>query len=122
VGAASVGPIAHGIYTLACAATPPRPARTLQAGLKLTASAQKATLSALSERDEAAIICRDKDGHPKLDPELRETECMPLAERIEEYFAREVQLHVADACGVSANLLHGFERFNLQNAVIKISR
>jgi type I restriction enzyme M protein len=45
----------------------------LQAGLKLPASAQKDTLSALSERDEAAIICRDKDGHPELDPELRET-------------------------------------------------
>jgi hypothetical protein len=115
-------PIAHGRYTLACAVTPPRPARTLQAGLKLAASAQKAILSALSERDEAAIICRDKDGHPELDPELRATESVPLAERIEEYFAREVQPHVADACGVSTNLLHGFERFNLQNAVIKISR
>jgi hypothetical protein len=96
-----------------------RPARTLQAGLKLPASAQKDTLS---ERDEAAIICRDKDGQPELDPELRETENVPLAERIEEYFARDVQPHVADTCGVSANLLHGFERFNLQNAAIKISR
>jgi type I restriction enzyme M protein len=114
--------IAHGRYTLACAVTPPRPARTLQAGLKLPASAQKAILSALSERDEAAIICRNKDGHPEPDPELRETESVPLAERIEEYFAREVPPHVADASGVSANLLHGFERFNPQNAVIKIFR
>jgi type I restriction enzyme M protein len=68
-----------------------------QAGLKLAASVQKAILSALSERDEAAVICRDKDGHPEPDPELRDTESVPLAERIEDFFAREVQPHVPDA-------------------------
>ena len=68
-----------------------------QAGLKLSASVQKAILSALSERDETAAICRDKDGHPEPDPELRDTESVPLAERIEDFFAREVQPHVPDA-------------------------
>jgi type I restriction enzyme M protein len=68
-----------------------------QAGLKLSASVQKAILSALSERDETAAICRDKDGHPEPDPELRDTESVPLAERIEDFFACEVQPHVPDA-------------------------
>ena len=68
-----------------------------QAGLKLSASVQKAILSALSERDETAAVCRDKDGHPEPDPELRDTENVPLAERIEDFFAREVQPHVPDA-------------------------
>src|SRR5882724_2377482 len=68
-----------------------------QAGLKLAASVQKAILSSLSERDEAAFICRDKDGHPEPDPELRDTKSVPIAERIEDFFAREVQPHVPDA-------------------------
>jgi type I restriction enzyme M protein len=67
------------------------------AGLKLPASVHKAILSALAERDETATICRDKDGHPEPDPELRDTESVPLTERIEDFFAREVQLHVPDA-------------------------
>jgi type I restriction enzyme M protein len=68
-----------------------------QAGLKLPASVQKAILSALSEHDETAAICHDKDGHPEPDPELRDTESVPLAERLEDFFAREVQPHVPDA-------------------------
>jgi len=68
-----------------------------QAGLKLAASVQKAILSSLSERDEAAFICRDKDGHPEPGPELRDTKSVPIAERIEDFFAREVQPHVPDA-------------------------
>jgi type I restriction enzyme M protein len=68
-----------------------------QAGLKLAASVQKVILSALSERDDTAAICRDKDGHPEPDPELRDTESVPLTESIEDFFAREVQPHVPDA-------------------------
>jgi type I restriction enzyme M protein len=68
-----------------------------QAGLKLAPSIQKAILSALSERDETAAICRDKDGNPEPDPELRDTESVPLAESIEDFFAREVQPHMPDA-------------------------
>jgi type I restriction enzyme M protein len=67
------------------------------AGLKLPASARKAILSALSERDETASICRDKDRNPEPDPELRDTESVPLAESVDAFFAREVKPHVPDA-------------------------
>jgi type I restriction enzyme M protein len=68
-----------------------------KAGVKLPAPARKAILSALSERDESAAICRDKDGNPEPDPELRDTESVPLAERVEAFFEREVKPHVPDA-------------------------
>ena len=66
-------------------------------GLKLPAPILKAILSALSERDETAEICRDKDGNPEPDPELRDTENVPLKEDIQAYFDREVKPHVPDA-------------------------
>lgn len=67
------------------------------AALKLAAPVRKAILSALSERDETAEVCRDKDSHPEPDPELRDTENVPLGEDIDTYFDREVQPHVPDA-------------------------
>ena len=54
-------------------------------------------LNALGERDETAVICRDRDGQPEPDAELRDTENVPLKESIEEYFKREVLPHVPDA-------------------------
>ncbi len=66
-------------------------------GVKLTAAEQKAVLSALSERDETAEICRDRSGNPEPDTELRDTEIVPLKEDIEAYFEREVKPHVPDA-------------------------
>ena len=66
-------------------------------GVKLPAQARKAVLSALSERDETAAICRDKDGNAEPDPELRDTESVPLDESVEAFFEREVRPHVADA-------------------------
>jgi len=80
-----------------------------KAGLKLPAPARKAILSALSERDETAAICRDQDGNPEPDPELRDTESVPLppgddpadAEgvpaSVRAFFDREVKPHVPDA-------------------------
>jgi len=68
-----------------------------KAGVKLPAPARKSILSALSERDETADICRDKDGNAEPDPELRDTESVPLAERVEVFFEREVKPHVPDA-------------------------
>jgi type I restriction enzyme M protein len=68
-----------------------------KAGVKLPAPIAKAILSALSERDETAEICRDKNGRPEPDPELRDTESVPLAESIEAFFEREVKPHVSDA-------------------------
>jgi len=63
----------------------------------LDSAERKAILSALSERDETAEICRDSKGDPEPDPELRDTETVPLIEEIEEYFKREVLPHVPDA-------------------------
>jgi type I restriction enzyme M protein len=58
---------------------------------------RKAILAALSERDEMAEICMDKDGNPEPDPDLRDTENVPLKEDITIFFEREVQPHVPDA-------------------------
>jgi len=66
-------------------------------GLKVSVPIQKAILSALSERDETAEICRDQEGHPEPDPELRDTENVPLSESIDDFFEREVKPHVPDA-------------------------
>jgi type I restriction enzyme M protein len=68
-----------------------------KANVKLSPPTRKAILSALSERDEKAAICRDKEGNPEPDPELRDTESVPLAESVESYFDREVRPHVPDA-------------------------
>ena len=68
-----------------------------KADIKLSASVIKAILSALSERDETAAVCRDKDDKPEPDPELRDTESVPLAESVETFFQREVKPHVPDA-------------------------
>ncbi|HHU63616.1 MAG TPA: SAM-dependent DNA methyltransferase [Clostridiales bacterium] len=66
-------------------------------GIKLNSTLLKAILSALSERDETADICMDSKGNPEPDPELRDTENVPLKEDIHEYFEREVKPHVPDA-------------------------
>jgi len=68
-----------------------------KAGLTVAAPIRKVIISALSERDEAAMICLDKAGNPEPDPELRDTENVPLGESIDSYFDREVKPHVPDA-------------------------
>jgi len=65
--------------------------------VKVSAPVKKAILAALSERDETADICKDKDGNPEPDPDLRDYENVPLKEDIHEYFEREVRPHVPDA-------------------------
>ena len=67
------------------------------AGVRLTAPELKAVLGAMGERDETAEPCRDRNGNPEPDPELRDTESVPLKEGIAEYFVREVRPHVPDA-------------------------
>jgi len=49
-----------------------------RSGLKIDAPLKKAVISALSERDETAEICRDGKGNPEPDPELRDTEMVAL--------------------------------------------
>ena len=78
-------------------------------GLELAAPIMKAVISALSERDQTAEVCRDKDGNPEPDPELRDTETIPLPagedptdvdavpRSVREFFDREVKPHVPDA-------------------------
>jgi type I restriction enzyme M protein len=68
-----------------------------KAGVKLSAAVRKAILSALSERDETAAICRDGEGNPEPDPELRDTESVPLSESVGAFFEREVKPHVPAA-------------------------
>ncbi|MGH7593710.1 MAG: type I restriction-modification system subunit M [Gemmatimonadales bacterium] len=84
-------------------------AASKKANVKLTAAVRKAILSALSERDPKAVICRDSDGNAKPDPELRDTESVPLpagkdpADKddipasVAAYFKAEVLPHVPDA-------------------------
>ena len=72
-------------------------ASTDDRGIKLAATVKKAILGALSERDETAEVCLDKDGNPEPDPELRDNENVPLKEDIHKYFEREVLPHVPDA-------------------------
>ncbi len=67
------------------------------AGVRLTAAERRAVLAALSERDPQAAVCRDRRGNPEPDPELRDTETVPLHEDIDEYMAREVLPHTPDA-------------------------
>jgi len=80
-----------------------------KAGLKLPAPARKAIVAALSERDETAAICLDADRNPEPDPELRDTESVPLpagddpadaegvSGSVRAFFDREVKPHVPDA-------------------------
>jgi len=67
------------------------------AGVKVKAPVKKAIIAALGERDETAEICRDKNGDPEPDPELRDHENVPLGKDVDEYFDEEVHPHVADA-------------------------
>lgn len=80
-----------------------------KAEIRLPASARKAILSALAERDESAAICRDAEGAPEADPELRDSESVPIPPkpdafdeegvptRVRAFFDREVKPHVPDA-------------------------
>ena len=84
-------------------------AATKRAHLKLAAPVRKAILTALAERDETAAICRDQAGAPEPDPELRDTERVPLGAghdpadaagvpaSVHAFFDREVRPHVPDA-------------------------
>jgi type I restriction enzyme M protein len=65
--------------------------------LPVSAPVRKAILNALGERDETAEVCLDENGEPEPDPELRDTENVPLKEDVQAYFRREVKPHVPDA-------------------------
>ena len=66
-------------------------------GIKIGAPVKKAILSALSERDEGADICTDKNGNPEPDTDLRDHELVPLKDDWRDYVEREVKPFVPDA-------------------------
>ena len=93
-----------------------------RAGLKIPGPIRKAIFAAIGERDQDAEICRDSEGRPEPDSELRDTENIPLPhgtalplpmdfgpdkpndrlvetfrDDIDSYMAREVLPHVPDA-------------------------
>lgn len=65
--------------------------------VKLAAPDLKQIVAIFGQRDETADPCLDKDGNPEPDPELRDTENVPLKDDIQAYFEREVLPHVPDA-------------------------
>jgi type I restriction enzyme M protein len=69
----------------------------------------KAIMTALSERDETADICRDAKGDVEPDVELRDTENVPLDEDISIFFGREVLPNVPDAWIGSGKTRVGYE-------------
>jgi type I restriction enzyme M protein len=75
----------------------------------LAASLKKAVLHALSERNEEAEVCRDKDGNPEPDTDLRDHENVPLKEEIADYMDREVLPHVPDAWVDESKTKIGYE-------------
>ncbi len=66
-------------------------------GIKVGSPVMKAIVEALGARDETAEICRDKDGNPEPDTQLRDHELVPLKEDWRDYFAREVKPFAPDA-------------------------
>jgi len=68
-----------------------------ESGLSVQTSLFKSIVSELSEHDDAADVCRDSRGAPEPDPNLRDTENVPLSEPIEIFFEREVAPHVPQA-------------------------
>lgn len=78
-------------------------------GVKFPAPILKAMVSTLGERDETAEICKDKDGNPEPDSDLRDYENVPLTDDIEEYMAREVLPHVPDAWVDESKTKIGYE-------------
>ena len=79
------------------------------ANIKLRPPVRNAIVATLSERDETAEICRDRDGNPEPDPKLRDYERVPLPDgedradksgvpaSVREFFGREVAPHRPDA-------------------------
>ena len=80
-----------------------------RAEVKLSAPVKNAILAALGERDPTAETCLDPNGDPEPDPNLRDTERVPLVEgedsvddigihtSVQTFFEREVKPHVPDA-------------------------
>ena len=78
-------------------------------GVHIPSPLRKAVIAALGERDETAEICLDAEGNPEPDPDIRDTESVPLKEDVQAYFKREVQPHVPDAWIDESKTMVGYE-------------
>ena len=66
-------------------------------------------VEALGERNEEAEVCRTPNGTPEADPELRDSERLPLLEPVAKWLAREVLPHVPDAWVDDSKTKIGYE-------------
>ena len=66
-------------------------------GVRISTQIKKILISILSERDEHADVCTDKDGNPEPDTGLRDQELVPLKDDWRDYFTREVTPFVPNA-------------------------
>jgi len=83
-------------------------------GVKLSSKREKLFREHLTRRDESAapvVKARHKDGRVEYEPDadLRDHENVPLKEKIEDYFKREVLPHVPDAWIDTAGTGKGYE-------------
>lgn len=69
----------------------------LAADVALAAAQEKAVVGIFGEHDDEAVVCTDKKGSIESNPDLRDTENVPLKDDIQAYFEREVLPHVPDA-------------------------
>jgi len=88
--------------------------RALDAALKkakivLKGAQYKAVWQILSERDAEADICTNAKGEAEPDPDLRDTENVPLGEDVHVYLEREVLPYVPDAWIDEAKTKIGYE-------------
>jgi len=76
---------------------------------RLGGAGLKMVVEALGERNEKAEVCRTPHGAPEPDPELRDTERVPLREPVAKWFAREVLPHLPDAWVDDSKTRVGYE-------------
>ncbi len=79
-----------------------------QRHLPATPPVRKALLDGLTVRDETAPVVK-KNGAPVADPDLRDTESVPLKEDVDEYVRREVLPFVPDAWIDESRTTVGYE-------------
>jgi type I restriction enzyme M protein len=66
-------------------------------GTTLPTPIRNAIVKAVGVADPEAAPCRDARGNVEPDPDLRDTETVPLTETVQAYFDREVRPHAPDA-------------------------
>ncbi|TQJ33052.1 type I restriction-modification system subunit M [Arthrobacter sp. SLBN-122] len=80
-----------------------------KAGSRLSSPQLKALVTGLAARDESGGIVINAKGAPEADPELRDTENVPLTEDVQAYFEREVLPFAPDAWIDASKTKVGYE-------------